>query len=427
MLREADVWDVFSSSGITSLSELMAHTPVQPQYQSLHTDLQDWNTLTDEEQFYALLASQPYNTNQESFLTNGGNKDYRLTRSTGVSSSYDYMAVYEEIPLTNDVAKDIVFCLKGSDTLFDYITDASLLHSYASSGVSEAYDYLYNFLFETNYNAILNYMSAQATPTLHNYHICGHSLGGMLAYDIYHRLVDENAGGNFDIWIYNPYTLISPRFVDSLQDAQNAVDGVDGYGRFTQMQTNIHAFICRGDFFAASYINYGPGMVKTLPEKEPVGDVDNLDISNIAWNASQELANHKLSNFYENLQHTTLTLLGETFYNDDMASNQYIHDSVLLLSNDVVRDFSGLRASVGEYHVKVRAVDSDFDNIVGNVFYDAEVDRQDYQWEFSQIPGQFHCYYESGSNRIVTPIYQIVNNRYKIYFTQAHGRHSIEA
>ena len=187
------MWDVFSSSGITSLSELMAHTPVQPQYQSLHTDLQDWNTLTDEEQFYALLASQPYNTNQESFLTNGGNKDYRLTRSTGVSSSYDYMAVYEEIPLTNDVAKDIVFCLKGSDTLFDYITDASLLHSYASSGVSEAYDYLYNFLFETNYNAILNYMSAQATPTLHNYHICGHSLGGMLAYDIYHRLVDENA------------------------------------------------------------------------------------------------------------------------------------------------------------------------------------------------------------------------------------------
>lgn len=389
----------------------------QPAIQSLHTDYPDWSSLqaTGIESFYAELADEAYKPIQTEYKHHINVGDFRLTREIGHSSSYDYLCVYEEIPPTNTSAKKIFFSLKGSNNLWDYITDATIMHDYSTEGVSSVFDNLYDYLFTVNYNAVVNYMNAQETPTLHQYCLVGHSLGGMLAYDIYTKLVDNHLGGNFTCRLFNPYTLLTERYTDSLQKVQNAVDGVSGFDRFIALKFNVHAYICRGDIFAQTAIWWGPGQVKTYPAKEEIADVNDLSISSITWNASKEMANHRLLNFYENQPHSTVMQLTGTTYYDGETGQVPFNGSTAVLYNKTVRDFSAIRESVGEYHVKVRAQPGDWSSLKGNVFFLTEDDKQDYWWQIAQIPQAFHCYYtDNGSARWVTPIYTVLNQRYNI-------------
>lgn len=388
----------------------MGHAGTQPAIQSLHTDYTSWASLnnTGVESFYAQIASEPYKPQQSEFLTHVNVGDFRLTREIGHSSSYDYCTVYEEIPATNQSSKKIVFALKGSNTLWDYITDASLLHDYSTEGVSTVFDHLYEYLLNLNYNVVVNYMDSQAVPTFHQYCLVGHSLGGKLAYDIYTRLVDNNLGTNFSCRLFNPYTLLTERYVDSLQKVQNAVDGVEGFDRFNQLKQNVHQYICRGDMFAQTAIWWGPGQIKTYPAIETITDPDNLSLSSIGWNASKEMANHKLLNFYESQPHTTtMHLRSKTFF-DGTGENAFDGAQVIIV-NRTEGDFSIIRDAVGQHHVKVRALTTNFADVKGNLFYGA-IPVEDYQWSIDNPPGEYHCY-DEGNARAVTPVYIISNKR----------------
>lgn len=419
-MNDAEVWQTFQDAGIDSLSTLIGYTGTQPAIQFQHIDYADWSSLTNTgvEAFYAQLASEAYKTTQSPFLTHQNVGDFRLTRGIGHTTTSDHLCVYEEITSTTTSAKKIIFSLKGSNSLWDYAVDGSLLHDYSVEGVSTVFDNLYDYLLEQNYQAVLSYITGQDTPTLHQYYLVGHSLGGTLARDIHAKLVDNNYGGNVESHLFNPYTLLTERYVDTIQEVQNAVDGVTGFGRFMELKLNMYNYICRGDIFAAAAIWHAPGSMKTFPAKEVIANVDDLSISNILWNAGQERLNHKLLNFYEAQPYrTTLQLISEKFTEGKNAYGQTIqvpfNGAIVNAFNKTLRDFTGVRASVGEHHVKLRAQTVNFADIKANVFYGAAVDRQDYSWEFSQVPNGYHCY-DDGHVRHVTPVYTMGNEIYNV-------------
>ncbi len=395
----------------------MDHPGTMPDIQSIHTDHTDWTSLaaTGIEAFYAELASEAYQPIQTLYKRHINVGDFRLTREIGHSSSYDYLCVYEQIPLTNTSPKKIFFSLKGSNSLWDYITDAAIMHDYSTAGVSTVFDNLYEYLFNVNYNAVKSYMEADPTPTLHQYCLVGHSLGGMLAYDIYTKLLDNNEGGNFTCRLFNPYTLLTSRYVSSLQKVKNAVDGVTGFSRYLGLKMNVHQYICRGDLFAQTAIWHGPGQVSTYPAKEEIADVNDLSISSITWNASKEMANHKLSNFYELQPHSTqLQLVGTTFYDGETGQIPLDGETVVIY-NKTTRDLTTITDVVGQYHVKIRAQVGDWSNVKGNAFYENATDQDEYNWLISQIPQAYHCYYtDNGNARWVTPIYELGNAEFSI-------------
>ena len=134
------------------------------------------------------MTNETYQTNPMNFMFDTQFGDYQLVEN---KLNEFNMLIYHRIhPLIGNTDRYVI-CLRGSQTMYDYLVDFDILKDYSSNtqGV-ENFIHLYSRLLDDVYDEIVATIGNNGSFA--EFYITGHSLGGKLAMDAFNRLVTNN-------------------------------------------------------------------------------------------------------------------------------------------------------------------------------------------------------------------------------------------
>jgi hypothetical protein len=251
--------------------------------------------------------------------------------------------------------------------------------------------------------------------------LVGHSLGGKLAVDLHHKLIENDIYTNIHSYIFNPYFIHDEPTQDMLNNLSLALADNMGYEKYLTLKTNITALIIKGDIVPLLYRNNGPGTVLIYPAVDENAVLDSF--SGIAYSAIHGQPNHTITNFMIDNLDTTLTLSGTTMYDSYNQQTINIDPSYIHIVSKPQTDMTALGMST-DTHLQVKAVSNSNDLYLNNVAASANIqDTADYTWLVEFADMGYFAFNKPAGTRHVTPIYKLTNSGYTDNILYVYFRH----
>ena len=350
---------------------------------------------------------ETYETEPKLYLYDTQFGDYKLYRNhLGEANTLIYRRVR---PLLNNIDRYVI-CLRGSQTMYDYLVDLDILRDYSSNteGV-ENYIHIYSRLLDDVYDEIIDIITNNTTNA--EIYITGHSLGGKLAMDAFNRLITNDINTNVYAYLYNPFTINDLYSQDILNNIDNALLGIEADLKYFALKTDVFVSITQGDYISVLYTNFYPGNVEVFPA---ISTVQNYlpNLLNVGYNAILDNNNHSLSNFTNKTDEDVALLIKAEYYLDE-ADNVYvpINQSYGRIINHHSQDLSSIAGTLNNNaHLHLKAI-SDTQQFMNLIVLETDDDHLKYLWEYTQQTDLYRTYFV-GNQKYITPVYKITNHEY---------------
>jgi len=391
---------------------------------------QDTSTgITSKAHFYASLCDVSYQTSgpnrssiirvpQKVYDITKNNTDYIIYEKVVDDGNLVVYTPYANTDLTNFslIQYPTYYALRGSQSMYDFWTDANLLLQQPALNDVNAYDTMVD-LYK---GKIQDYIAEEANKLGGNREaiLIGHSLSGMMVIDIYHQMYAQHHHlfAEDSIYAFNPFIFATPEYLEIREICKNSDND-----HYTAYRSAINIYKTKDDFASSLVKVAGVGKVYIYPN---VVDSQYFGgINNVAYEAYRTYENHRLRNFSgegggnENArypfglkEYTTLT----TFINDEKAQNRPI--LIITKKTDTMPNYFD---GPDTYHLKVRNHNN---SLYADIRAGAGINTVEYEWTVGTIDKTNYYEYSTtllgNTEYYISPLYTLTNQQLSktVYF-----------